>query len=86
MVAITACWDGDEGIITVVDNGTGMDEVFIRERLFKPFDSTKGLAGMGIGAYECREFLRSLGGRIRVVSQPGKGTELTMIIPVEKSD
>jgi putative PEP-CTERM system histidine kinase len=67
--------------IAVEDDGVGMDPEFIRERLFKPFDSTKGLAGMGIGAYECREFIRALGGRVEVESAPGKGTRFSMIIP-----
>lgn len=73
--------EGREARIEVEDDGIGMDAAFIRERLFKPFDSTKGLAGMGIGAYECREFIRALGGRIEVKSTPGKGTLFTMVIP-----
>jgi putative PEP-CTERM system histidine kinase len=67
--------------IEVEDDGVGMDAEFVRERLFKPFDSTKGLAGMGIGAYECREFIRSLGGRVEVESSPGTGTRFSMIVP-----
>lgn len=68
--------------IEVEDNGIGMDARFLRERLFNPFDSTKGLAGMGIGAYECREFIRSLGGRVEVRSVPGEGTCFSMIVPL----
>jgi signal transduction histidine kinase len=34
-----------------------MDATFIRERLFRPFASTKG-TGMGIGAYECKEYVQ----------------------------
>jgi signal transduction histidine kinase len=37
---------------------------------------------MGIGAYECREFIRSLGGRVEVSSSPGAGTRFTMILSV----
>ena len=40
--------------IIVADNGKGMDERFIHEHLFRPFDSTKGTQGMGIGAYQAR--------------------------------
>jgi signal transduction histidine kinase len=58
-----------------------MDDEFVRERLFRPFDSTKGLAGMGIGAYECKEFVTSLGGRIEVDSTPGVGTCFKILIP-----
>ena len=58
-----------------------MDEDFVRNRLFRPFDSTKGLTGMGIGAYECREFVRTLGGQVEVESAPGRGTRFTIFIP-----
>ncbi|NOZ37666.1 MAG: PEP-CTERM system histidine kinase PrsK [Gammaproteobacteria bacterium] len=61
-------------IIGIKDNGHGMDDDFIRNRLFKPFDTTKGNAGMGIGMYESREFIRQLGGDINVQSNPGKGS------------
>ena len=50
-----------------------MDAEFVRHRLFRPFDSTKGSKGMGIGAYQVREYARSLGGDVEVQSRPGKG-------------
>lgn len=84
-VVVRLCREGHHARIEVEDNGIGMDAVFVRERLFKPFDSTKGLAGMGIGAYECREFIRSLGGRIDVRSEPGQGTSFSMIVPLAES-
>lgn len=61
--------------ITVSDNGAGMDSEFIRLRLFRPFDTTKGSKGMGIGAYQVREYVRSLGGDVDVQSTPGVGTQ-----------
>jgi putative PEP-CTERM system histidine kinase len=61
--------------ITVNDSGAGMDAEFIRQRLFRPFDTTKGSKGMGIGAYQVREYVRSLGGDIDVQSTPGVGTQ-----------
>ena len=67
--------------IEVEDNGRGMDEDFIRDRLFRPFDSTKN-SGMGIGAYECQEYIRELGGRIEVKSIPDKGTLFVIYIPL----
>ena len=81
-VVVRLCQESYYARIEVGDNGAGMDAGFVRERLFKPFDSTKGLAGMGIGAYECREFIRSLGGRIDVRSEPGQGTNFSMVIPL----
>lgn len=74
----------DEGyaVIKIVDNGIGMDERFISERLFKPFDTTKGNAGMGIGAYEAKDYIGKLAGRIHVQSQPGLGTTFTIQLPL----
>ncbi len=72
-------------IIGIKDNGHGMDDDFIRNRLFKPFDTTKGNAGMGIGMYESREFVRQLGGDINVQSNPGKGSIITLHIPLISS-
>ncbi len=81
-VAVGLVCNGDQATIVVEDNGAGMDATFVRERLFKPFDTTKGLAGMGIGAYECREFIRSLRGQVSVDSVPGQGTRFTVTIPL----
>jgi signal transduction histidine kinase len=71
-------------MLVVRDTGTGMDPVFIRERLFRPFDSTKGSKGMGIGAYQAREYVQSLGGHVEVQSSPGEGTAFSIILPVAK--
>lgn len=66
--------------VRVVDNGPGMDEVFVREELFKPFRTTKE-NGYGIGAYESQQVIRSLGGRIEVDSVVGRGTVMTVWLP-----
>jgi signal transduction histidine kinase len=68
--------------LTVVDRGVGMTREFVQERLFKPFDSTKGSKGMGIGAYQVREYVQSLGGRVDVASDLGTGTRFTVRIPL----
>jgi putative PEP-CTERM system histidine kinase len=68
-------------VVEVEDNGCGMDESFIRARLFRPFQTTKGKSGMGIGAHEAREFVRSLGGDIQVQSRPGEGTIFRIQLP-----
>jgi signal transduction histidine kinase len=67
--------------IAVEDDGCGMDATFIRERLFRPFDTTKGSKGMGIGAYQVRDYVTSLGGRIEVRSEPGVGTRIALRLP-----
>ncbi len=67
--------------VVVGDTGQGMSQDFIRERLFKPFQTTKQ-AGMGIGAYESFQYVQELGGRIEVDSAPGKGTTVKMLLPL----
>ncbi|MHB8551844.1 MAG: ATP-binding protein, partial [Acidiferrobacterales bacterium] len=74
--------DRRQVVIEVEDTGCGMDEAFIRERLFRPFETTKGNSGMGIGAYETREFVRALGGDIDVFSRPGHGTIFRLHLPL----
>jgi putative PEP-CTERM system histidine kinase len=71
-----------EAQVTVVDDGVGMDAAFLRERLFRPFDSTKGTKGMGIGAYQVREYVRSLGGDVDVWSEPARGTKFCIRLPL----
>ena len=68
--------------LTVTDRGAGMTREFVQERLFKPFDSTKGSKGMGIGAYQVREYVQSLGGRVDVASDLGTGTRFTIRMPL----
>ena len=74
---------GESAEITIEDNGIGMDQEFIRDKLFQPFETTKGNAGMGVGVYESREFIRSLGGDIEVFSTLNKGSTFIMKIPVK---
>jgi len=77
--------DADGGLdaveIEIADTGEGMSEEFIRERLFKPFDSTKS-AGMGIGVFESREYITELGGVLEVTSQPALGTTFKVVLPL----
>ncbi len=80
-VILTISRTGTMHTIKISDTGHGMDEDFIRNRLFKPFDTTKGNAGMGIGMYEGREFIRQLGGDIEIQSKPGKGSIIILHIP-----
>ena len=69
-------------VIEVEDTGCGMDEDFIQNRLYRPFDSTKGLTGMGIGAFESREVVRALGGDISIHSKLGEGSTFRITIPL----
>ncbi|MGA1372874.1 MAG: XrtA/PEP-CTERM system histidine kinase PrsK, partial [Pseudomonadales bacterium] len=72
--------------VIVSDNGSGMDPDFIRERLFAPFVSTKGVSGMGIGAYQARTYIRALGGDITVASKRGEGTRFCIRMPAAAAE
>ena len=74
--------DNQEVIIKIIDNGTGMDNKFIAERLFKPFDTTKGNAGMGIGVYEARDYIMKHDGSCNVESALGVGTTFIIKLPL----
>ncbi|MGD8569426.1 MAG: PEP-CTERM system histidine kinase PrsK [Gammaproteobacteria bacterium] len=74
--------EGREVKIVIEDNGCGMDDDFIQDKLFKPFETTKGNAGMGIGVYEAREFVRALGGSIDVASRKNHGTTFVLSLPL----
>lgn len=76
---------GESVLIRITDNGEGMSEEFIRERLFKPFESTKS-AGMGIGAFESQEYIEELGGTLDVTSEPGQGSTFIIILPLLEQD
>jgi signal transduction histidine kinase len=58
-----------------------MSAEFVRERLFKPFQTTKQ-AGMGIGAYESFQYVQELGGKITVDSEVNRGTIVTVLLPL----
>ena len=72
----------DSLMIIVSDNGCGMSETFIKERLFKPFDTTKGNAGMGIGVFEAKQFFESIAGSLTVESVEGQGTKMIICLPM----
>lgn len=73
-------------MLFIQDTGSGMTEEFINDRLFKPFESTKGLTGMGIGAYQAREYIQKLGGTLDATSEPGVGSCFSIRIPIAESE
>lgn len=70
-------------VIEIKDTGSGMSEDFIKNGLFKPFSTTKGARGMGIGVYEAKEIISSLGGEIEVISESNKGTSFIVRLPLK---
>jgi len=80
-VRVDVSQEGSHVTIIVADTGGGMEPDFLRDRLFRPFDTTKGAAGMGIGAHQAREYVCSLGGHVDVQSSPGRGTRFAITLP-----
>ena len=80
-VTLSLDTDGYWATILVEDNGAGIEEEFLRRRLFRPFQTTKGNAGMGIGLYEARDQVIRMGGRIEVDSTVGQGTRFIIRLP-----
>tara|TARA_R110001592_G_scaffold341474_1_gene630542 strand:- start:13615 stop:15678 length:2064 start_codon:yes stop_codon:yes gene_type:complete len=81
-VSITTKFGKEFVYIFIQDTGSGMSEDYIQNQLFKPFVSTKGLTGMGIGVYQSKEYLRKLNGTISVTSELGFGTCFTLKLPI----
>jgi signal transduction histidine kinase len=73
--------DGRSVLITVVDNGIGIATLQIGE-VFKPFFSTKGSRGTGLGLAVSRKTVREHGGDIVVSSAPERGSSFTVRLPV----
>lgn len=77
--------DQHELVIDIQDTGCGMTAEFIEQRLFKPFDTTKGNAGMGIGVYDAKTFIEQAGGILTVSSEAGVGTTFSIRLPLHSS-
>ena len=80
-VVLECYTDGISGRLQVVDNGKGMTPQFLRNGLFKPFVSSKE-GGFGIGAFEARELVRGMGGRLDVESRESVGSRFTITLPL----
>ena len=77
---VTGLAIGDRVAIDVIDHGCGMTPGFVRDQLFRPFVSSKP-AGFGIGAFEARQLVHSMGGALEVVSHEGEGTRFRILLP-----
>lgn len=68
-------------MFSVSDNGCGMSRAFLKEQLFRPFQTTKK-TGTGIGMFQSRMIVEAHKGRIEVESELGKGTTFRVVLPV----
>ena len=81
-ISLTPGQDKNTVLCKIEDTGEGMDKAFIEQRLFKPFNSTKKTIGMGIGAYQSKQILSTIGAHISVDSTLGVGTCFTITLPL----
>jgi putative PEP-CTERM system histidine kinase len=70
-------------VLSVSDNGCGMNPEFLNQSLFRPFQTTKK-NGLGIGLFQSKMIVEAHRGRIQVESQLGKGTTFRIILPIPK--
>jgi putative PEP-CTERM system histidine kinase len=73
---------GGNVVLSVTDNGCGMTAAFVKESLFRPFQSTKK-RGLGIGMFQSRMIVEAHGGNIRVETETGKGSTFRVSLPVK---
>jgi signal transduction histidine kinase len=83
-VAVVSVVDPDHAWVRllVIDNGPGIPPDKIQD-IFKPFVSTKGSRGTGLGLAVSRKIIREHGGDIVVQTQPGKQTTFAVRLPVK---
>jgi signal transduction histidine kinase len=85
-VRIAAGREGGGVIVSVADDGPGIDPA-VRERVFEPFFTTKAAGrGTGLGLSICRRIAEAHGGALEVESTAGAGTTFTLRLPGEGSD
>jgi signal transduction histidine kinase len=69
-------------VLTVADNGCGMTPAFLKDSLFRPFQTTKS-KGLGIGMFQARMVVEAHGGNIQVNSEAGRGTTVRVSFPAK---
>ena len=75
--------EGGAPFISVSDNGVGMLDEYIRDKLFKPFQTTKK-KGTGLGLWQVKNMADQLGASIEVTRNPDRGVMFTITLPEDK--
>jgi signal transduction histidine kinase len=80
-ISVTARSAGNRTLLTIRDNGSGIDPKIIA-KIFDPFFTTKEVGkGTGLGLSICFGMIRGYGGTISVASEPGEFSEFTLDLP-----
>jgi PAS domain S-box-containing protein len=69
-------------IFKVIDNGEGISEHSLGKVFDMFYRGTTSSVGTGLGLYICKEVLTNLNGKIEVDSKLGKGTTMTVTLPI----
>ena len=84
-ITLTAGREGNNAVITVSDNGTGIDDTIV-EKVFDPFFTTKPTGeAAGVGLYLVRELIQEHNGNITVKSEKNISCEMIMTIPLSQA-
>ncbi len=83
-IDISTGYDGKAVSLDIVDSGPGMSTQQM-EQVFQPFKSSKK-GGLGVGLFQCKQMIEDHQGTIRIESQVGKGTRVSITFPVPETD
>ncbi len=81
-ISLLAEREHDQLVITVADRGRGFDKA-VFEHLGRPYQSTKGRAGSGLGLFLVFNVARTLGGNVSARNRPEGGAEVRLELPLE---
>ncbi len=84
VVKIRATESEGKIFVTVIDDGMGIDPRKI-DMIFKPFSTTKGELGTGVGLPVTQKILREHGGEVKVTSTLGHGSSFSLILPARRA-
>lgn len=80
-VVLSVQLNQDQLEVAISDTGCGMTPEFVHMNLYRPFVTTKGEQGVGIGVYEAREYLHHVGGKLTVETVKDKGSVFRIAFP-----
>ena len=80
-IQITGRVENGRSVLSIRDNGPGIDAKHL-DKVFDPFYTTKEVgAGMGLGLSICHRIVQENGGKISVITEPGRFCEFTLEFP-----
>lgn len=85
-ILVSTCAGTDAAILTVADNGCGMDASTLARAFDEAYTTKPSGKGSGIGLFMCRTLVQEMGGDIALESEQGKGTRALVHLPLFKAD